>query len=106
MSSETDLFIKETMTGINNITKSTNKDDFIKGYDKYLKIIKSIDEILCRDNTIDENTDIKTLFEMLNSYESILNNGDITVENYKNLSNIVELIDKKLSSTITEITEI
>jgi hypothetical protein len=100
------LFINELTDKIANIIKSPNKNDFIKKYNECHKQIKMVDEILYSPNVFDSNMDIKVLFEMLKEYEILIEKGDISIQEYKNMCDIVELVENKMKNLSMEIKEI
>lgn len=112
MSSENNLlhndsiYINDLISKISNILKSNNKNDFIKNYNEYHKKIKQVDELLYKPNNTDSNNDIQTLFEMLKKYDTILENNDITVEEYKGMLDLVDIIEKKIKSSNIDIMEV
>jgi hypothetical protein len=103
---EDKVYINDLISKINNIVKASNKNDFIKNYNEYHKKIKQVDDILYMPNTIDPNIDIKTLFEMLKKYDLLLDNNDISTEEYKNMLNLIETIEQKIKSSNFEIKEV
>jgi hypothetical protein len=108
MSSENNekINIIELANKITQITKSANKNDFIKNYNEYHNKIKLVDEILYKPNTIESDIDIKILFEMLKEYDNVLNSGNISAEEYKTMLDLVEIIENKLKSSTLEVKEI
>lgn len=102
----TNIKIQELIEQISQIVKSPNKEDFIKLYNKSHEQIKQVDEILYKPSTIDESTDIKTLFEMLKHYDAILEKGDISVLEYKTLLDLVNLLDSKLKNSFMDVKEL
>jgi hypothetical protein len=91
---------------IGQITKSQNKNDFIKNYNEYQTKIKEVDEYINKPSTIDQNTDIKQLFEMLNKYNDTIHSNDITIIDYKTITDIVKLIEYKINTDKLVIKEI
>ena len=100
------LYINELTDKIAQIIKSSNKNDFIKKYNECHNQIKQVDEILYAPNTLDSNIDIKILFEMLKEYEILIGKGDITVQEYKNMRDLTELIENKMKSLSMDVKEI
>jgi hypothetical protein len=96
--------INDLSENVSNITKSPNKNDFIKKYNEVHNQIKKVDEILYTPNSLDPNTDIKILFEMLKEYDTSMEN--ISVQEYKNMCDLVVLIDNKLKTLSADIKEI
>ncbi len=104
-----EIIFDEVINKINNLGKESDKNDFILNFNQVKSHIVSIDKILEQDNNLNPNTPIDKLFEMLELYEGILNDKDekeqLDIEKFKNIKNIVELIEKKLQDPV-EITEI
>jgi hypothetical protein len=100
------MYIGELIDKVDNIIKSPNKNDFIKNYNECHNQIKKVDEILYSNSTIDTNNDIKVLFEMLKEYEALIENGDISVSTYKNMRDLIELIENKMKNLSIDIKEI
>ena len=100
------IYITELTDKIAQIIKSPNKNDFIKKYNESHNQIKKVDEILYSPNTLDPNIDIKVLFEMLKEYEILIEKGDITIEEYKSMCDLVELIENKLKNLSMDVKEI
>lgn len=100
------LYINELTDKIAQIIKSSNKNDFIKKYNECHNQIKQVDEILYSPNTLDSNIDIKILFEMLKEYEILIGKGDITVQEYKNMRDLTELIENKMKSLSMDVKEV
>ena len=96
--------INELSDRVSNITKSPNKNDFIKKYNEVHNQIKKVDEILYTPSSLDPNIDIKTLFEMLKEYDVLV--GDISIQEYKNMCDLVILIESKLKTLSMDIKEI
>jgi hypothetical protein len=103
---EEEFYINELTEKISHMTKSSNKNDFIKKYNESHNQIKKVDEILYKPTTLDSNTDIKVLFEMLKEYEILMEGGDFTVQEYKNMRDLVELIEQKMKSLSMDVKEI
>jgi hypothetical protein len=101
-----DTFINVLTDKIFNIIKSPDKNQFIKNYNESHNQIKKVDEILYKPSELDPELDIKILFEMLKQYDSILTTGDITIQEYKNMCDLVVLIDTKLKNMSLDIKEI
>jgi phosphoglycerate-specific signal transduction histidine kinase len=99
-----DIKINELSDNVSNITKSPNKNDFIKKYNEVHNKIKKVDEILYTPSSLDPNIDIKILFEMLKEYDELI--GDISVQEYKNMCDLVILIESKLKTLSMDIKEI
>jgi hypothetical protein len=99
-----DIKINELSDNVSNITKSPNKNDFIKKYNEVHNKIKKVDEILYTPSSLDPNIDIKILFEMLKEYDALI--GDISVQEYKNMCDLVILIESKLKTLSMDIKEI
>lgn len=104
--SESTIYMRDLISKVGNIIKSSDKNDFIKNYNECHKKIKKVDEILYKTNTLDINTDITILFEMLKEYDALLTSEDFTIEEYKNMANLVEIIEKKIKSSNFEIKEV
>lgn len=104
--SESSIYMRDLINKVNNIIKSNDKNDFIKNYNECHNKIKQVDEILYKPNTIDNNTDINVLFELLKNYDTLISSSDFTVEDYKNMTNLVEIIEKKIKSSNFEIKEV
>ena len=100
------IYINDLTNKISQIIKSTNKNDFIKNYNKYHNKIKKTDEIIYKPNGIELDIDIKILFEMLKEYDNLLDSEDISVEEYKKMIDLVEVIETKLKNMTFEIKEI
>ena len=100
------LIINQLIEQISQITKSVNKDDFIKSYHKTHEQIKQIDEILYKPTILNQSLDIKELFEMLKQYDDILEKGNITVSQYKNMLDLVNLLDAKLKNSFIDVKEL
>ena len=100
------IYINDLTSKISNIIKSNDKNDFIKNYNEYHKKIKLVDDTLYSPSTLDQNTEIKMLFESLKEYSVLLDTKDITVEEYKNMADLVELIEKKIKSSTFEVKEL
>lgn len=100
------IFINELSEQIIQLTKEDNKNDFIKNYNEYHKKIKKVDDILFTVNNIDSTLDIKILFEMLNEYGDLINQDDISVQDYKNINDLVTIIESKLKNENISIKEI
>ena len=100
------LYLNELSNKIAHIIKSPNKNDFIKKYNECHNQIKKIDDILYAPNNLDPNIDIKILFEMLKEYEILVEKGDITVKEYKNIHDLVELIEIKMKSLSMDVKEL
>lgn len=100
------LYINELTDKIAQIIKSSNKNDFIKKYNECHNQIKQVDEILYAPNTLDSNIDIKILFEMLKEYEILIGKGDITVQEYKNMRDLIQLIENKMKSLSMDVKEV
>ncbi len=100
------IHMRELLYNVSNIIKSSDKNDFIKNYNEYHTKIKHVDEILYKANTIDINTDINILFEMLKEFDILLTSDDFTVEEYKNMVNLVEVIETKIKSSNFDIKEV
>jgi len=100
------LYINELTDKIGQIIKSSNKNDFIKKYNECHNQIKQVDEILYAPNTLDSNIDIKILFEMLKEYEILIGKGDITVQEYKNMRDLTELIENKMKNLSMDVKEV
>jgi hypothetical protein len=98
--------ITQFIEQVSQIMKSPNKDDFIKSYQAIHQQIKQIDEILYEPSSLNESTDIKTLFDMLKEYESILNQGNITVVQYKKMLDLVNLLETKISNSSMDVKEL
>jgi tRNA splicing endonuclease len=98
--------INVLMDKITQITKSKNKNDFIKKYNEYHEEIKKIDEIIYKPNSINSDTDIKLLFEMLKDYDVLIENNNITVQEYKKMCDLIELIENKLKNSSMDIDQI
>jgi len=101
MNSDNDtIYLNELVDNINNIVKSTNKNEFIKNYNKYHSKIKQVDEILYNyKNEFDTNYDLQYLFDMLKEFDLLLENKDITIIQFKKLIELVDLIELKIKST-------
>ena len=99
-----DMGINYLSDNVSNITKSPNKNDFIKKYNEVHNQIKKVDEILYTPSSLDPNTDIKILFEMLKEYDALMEN--ISVQEYKNMCDLVILIDSKLKTLSMDVKEI
>ena len=91
-----ELFINDLTEKINKLTKSDNKHEFIKNYNDYQKKIILIDQELNTPLTIDSNTDIKILFEMLNQHENLLHSSDINIKDLKKIIDLVNIIETKI----------
>ncbi len=104
-----EIIFQEVINKINQLGKEPDKNDFISNFNKVKTQIVTIDKVLEQDNNLDPSIPIDKLFEMLENYENILNTNDgkeqLDIQNFKNISNIVELIEKKLKDPV-EITEI
>lgn len=98
--------INDLFNNITDIVKSNDKNEFITKYNEYHTKIKQVDEILYKPNTIDNTLDINILFEMLKEYDNILETTDITIEEYKNIVNLVEIIETKIKSSVLEYKEV
>jgi len=92
------ILINDLTTKINKLTKTDNKVEFINNYNQYQQKIKLIDEKLAAKSDIDPNTDIKVLFEMLNQYTPIMNTNDISVDDLKNIMDLVNIIETKIKN--------
>ena len=103
---EEKVYINDLTSKISSIIKSNDKNDFIKNYNEYHNKIKQVDKVLYSPSILDPNTEIKVLFEFLKEYNILLETKDITVEEYKNMSDLVELIEKKLKSSVLEVKEL
>ncbi len=101
-----EIYINNLTNKISQIIKSTNKNDFIKNYNEYHNEIKKVDEIIYKPNEIEVDIDIKILFEMLKEYDSLVDTEDISVEEYKKMIDLVEVIETKLKNMTFEIKEI
>lgn len=100
------ICINELADQIANIIKSPNKNDFIKKYNKAHSQIKKVDEILYKPSTLEPTLDIKVLFEMLKEYDTLLTTGNISVIDYKNMCDLVILIEGKLKNSFLDVKEI
>lgn len=100
------IYINDLTNKISQIIKSTDKNNFIKNYNKYHDKIKKTDEIIYKPNEIEHDIDIKILFEMLKQYDNLLDTEDISVEEYKKMIDLVEVIETKLKNMTFEIKEI
>lgn len=101
-----EIYINNLTNKISQIIKSTNKNDFIKNYNEYHNKIKKVDEIIYKPNEIEVDIDIKILFEMLKEYDNLVDTEDISVEEYKKMIDLVEVIETKLKNMTFEIKEI
>ena len=100
------LYINELTEKIAHVIKSSDKNEFIKKYNECHNQIKQIDEILYSPNKLDSNIDIKILFEMLKEYDILIEKGDITVREYKDMCNVIELIDVKMKNLSMDVKEV
>lgn len=100
------IYINDLTDKISKIIKSTNKNDFIKNYNEYHNKIKKVDEIIYKPNGIELDIDIKILFELLKEYDNLVDTEDISVEEYKKMIDLVEVIETKLKNMTFEIKEI
>lgn len=100
------IYITDLTNKISQIIKSPNKNDFIKSYNEYHNKIKKIDDIIYKPNTIDTEIDIKVLFEMLKEYDNLIDTQDITAEEFKNMTDLIEVIENKLKTMTLETKEI
>ncbi len=104
-----DIIFQEVINKINQLGKEPDKNDFISNFNQVKTQIVTIDKVLEQDNNLDPSIPIDKLFEMLENYKNILTTNDgkeqLDIQNFKNISNIVELIEKKLKDPV-EITEI
>ena len=101
-----ELFINDLTEKINKLTKSDNKHEFIKNYNDYQKKIILIDQELEALSTIDSNSDIKILFEMLNKYENLLHSSDINIKDLKKIMDLVNIIETKIKQQKMMVKEI
>ena len=101
-----EIYMNDLTNKISQIIKSTNKNDFIKNYNEYHNKIKKVDEIIYKPNGIELDIDIKILFEMLKEYDSLVDTEDISVEEYKKMIDLVEVIETKLKNMTFEVKEI
>ena len=101
-----EIYINNLTNKISQIIKSTNKNDFIKNYNEYHNKIKKVDEIIYKPNEIEVDIDIKILFKMLKEYDNLVDTEDISVEEYKKMIDLVEVIETKLKNMTFEIKEI
>lgn len=90
-----EIKINKCLNDINDIMNN-NKDEFIKSYNSYLDKIKLIDDVINKDNAIDNTLSVQTLFTMLEKYDDIINNDDVNLHDFKIINDIVKLIDDKL----------
>jgi phenylalanyl-tRNA synthetase alpha subunit len=100
------LSISQLIEKISQITKSSNKNDFVKQYNEIHSNINKIEDILNKPNEIDINTDILTLSQMLEQYDTILENNTFTTEQYKHVCDIIKLLDDKLKNLTMNVNEI
>jgi len=104
-----EIIFEEVINKINNLGKESDKNDFILNFNQVKSHIVTIDKVLEQENNLNPNTPIDKLFEMLELYQGILNDKDekeqLDIDKFKNIKNIVELIEKKLQDPV-EITEI
>jgi hypothetical protein len=104
-----EIIFEEVINKINHLGKEADKNDFIINFNQVKKQIITIDKVLEQDNDLDPSTPIDKLFEMLELYSGVLDNKDekeqLNIHNFKNISNIVKMIEKKLQDPV-EITEI
>ena len=100
------VYINDLTDRISHIIKSPNKNEFIKKYSECHDQIKKVDEMLYEPSNLDPNTNIKILFEMLKEYDIIMEKGDITISEYKNMCDLVTLIETKLKQVSIDIKEI
>jgi hypothetical protein len=101
-----DIYINNLTEQISHIIKSPNKNEFIKKYNECHDHIKRVDEILYKPSNLDPDINIKILFEMLKEYDILIESGDITISQYKNMCDLVTLIETKLKQVSIDIKEI
>lgn len=101
-----DIYINDLTEQISHIIKSPNKNEFIKKYNECHDQIKRVDEILYKPSNLDPDINIKILFEMLKEYDILIESGDITISQYKNMCDLVTLIETKLKQVSIDIKEI
>lgn len=101
-----DIYIDKFINNINNLGNEQNKKMFIENYIDIKSQINMIDNILNKTPLIDQNLDICILFEMLNEYTNIINDSDIKIIDYKNIMDLVSIIETKLKNEKMKIIEI
>lgn len=101
-----DIYIENFINKVNTLGNENNKTLFIENYNNIKNQISNIDIILDKNSTIDNNLDIKTLFEMLNKYTDTINEDDIKITDYKNILDLVNLIENKIKNENINIKEI
>ncbi len=98
---ENKIILEETIDKINNLSNEKDKSLFVKNFNEIKNNIDKIDKVLDEKPSIDENTSIDLLFDMLEKYNDYVNSNKlIDVENFKKIKDITELIEKKLNDKI------
>ncbi len=98
INTDNDIYIETLITKINNLGNESNKTEFIENYNNVKEEINKIDDIINKVPEIDNALDIQDLFKMLNEYTDIINQDNIKLKDYKNIMDLVTLIDNKLNN--------
>ncbi len=106
MDNESTIIIDTVISKINQLGKESDKNDFITNFNEVKGTIVKIEDILDKPNNIDPETPLDKLFEMLSEYDGLLDKSDLDIRTFKNIKNIVELIEKKLAESKVNLIEI
>ena len=106
MELDTKYNLKEVCTSVLNLTKEENKVEFLKNYNTYKIILDQIEQTINTTVEFDENISMNELFTKLAEFEKKVQENNISIEEFKILKNLTELIDKKLQSEKIEIVEV
>lgn len=101
------IILDDVVNMINNLTNESNKKQFDKNFSDSKELIKNIDEVLDTNPELPTDLPIDILFEMLQEYnEYVLNDKSISIQDFKKIKDIVELIEIKISESKLNIIEI
>lgn len=108
-SSSPPIYITSFINELNNLGTEKNKKEFILSHNKYKKQIDIIDNQFKEPSQIDPNLSINSLFQMLEQYKDKLSDhksSNLDTTSLKIISDIIQLLESKLSQTQFTIEEI